>query len=242
VAAIDEPPRWRNQNQSALMIQKGGYISLQAEANDDGSLEMAFLSTNETGIWRNETEYAFLWKQDLVHGFDNFGTATYEDGVLYAPSKGNHVSDGKVLAVNASNGNIIWNVTARMVDGSPLIDGDYVFVGEGFSVIAGESVPNPRIMALNKTDGNEIWNFTDPQGNGWVGSAVAYEDYLYLTTGYYIYSTGARTGSGVWALNKTDGQEIWQTDIGFIVCSVAYHEGVVFVNGEPICEGLFPYL
>jgi outer membrane protein assembly factor BamB len=228
----DSFPQWRSQEQSVLVIPVGGRISLQAEGLDTTSLAEAVLCTNETGVWRNETEHAFSWMQPAVYGFDNFGTATYVDGVLFAPSKGNHVSDGKVYAVNASNGNVIWNVTARMVDGSPCVDGDLVYLGEGFSVITGESVPNPEAMALNKTNGIEIWHYVEPNGYGWVGSPVIHEDYVYYTTGLYNYTTRIASGSGVYALNKTNGQKIWHTNIGFIVGSVAYDEGVVYVSGS----------
>lgn len=187
---------------------------------DTVSLHKAVLSTNETDVWRNETEYAFLWRQDAVYGFDNFGTATYEDGVLYAPSKGNHVSDGKVYAINASNGNIIWNTTVRQCDASPCIDGDVLYMGECDSVIQGETVPNPKAFALNKTNGEEIWHYTEPDVYGWVGSPLVHDDYVYYTT----------FGSGVYALNKTNGKPIWHQEIGDIVCSVAYNDGVVFVS------------
>jgi outer membrane protein assembly factor BamB len=182
-----------------------------------------------------------LWEQDEIYGFDNFGTATYEDGVIYAPSKCNHVSDGKVCAINASNGKTIWNVPIRQCDGSPYIDDDVIYVGEGFSVITGEPVPNPKAFALNKTDGEEVWRYTEPNGYGWVGSPIVHEDYVYYTTGYYNYTTGFRAGSGVYALNKTCGQKIWQTDIGLIVCSAAYHKGVVFVSNyeNPPLQGQY---
>jgi len=216
----DVPPQWRNQKQSDLVIPHGGCISLQAEGMDTVSLRKAVLSTNETGVWRNETEYAFLWRQDAVYGFDNFGTATYEDGVLYAPSKGNHVSDGKVYAINASNGNIIWNITVRQCDASPCIDGDVLYMGECDSVIKGETVPNPKAFSLNKTNGEEIWYYTEPDVYGWVGSPLVHDDYVYYTT----------FGSGVYALNKTNGKPIWHQEIGDIVCSVAYNDGAVFVS------------
>ena len=58
---------------------------------------------------RNETEYAFLCMQPAVSGNDNWATATYRDGILYAPSKGND----KVFAINASNGEIIWGKNVR---------------------------------------------------------------------------------------------------------------------------------
>jgi len=147
----DTPPQWRNQKQSDLVIPQGGCISLQAEGMDTVSLHKAVLSTNETGVWRNETQYTALWRQDAVYGFDNFGTATYKDGVLYAPSKG----DNNVYAVNASNGDIIWNKTVRQCDASPCIDGDVIYVGECSGPL-GEPTPLPRAMALNKTTGEEI--------------------------------------------------------------------------------------
>ena len=69
---------------------------------------------------------SFLWKQTNVNGFDNFGTATYKDGVLYAPSKG----DNKVYALNATDGTIIWTSQVRQCDGSPYIDTTMIYVGE----------------------------------------------------------------------------------------------------------------
>ncbi len=223
---------WRCQKQSSLIIPRSGYVALQAEAMDEVSLSQAVLSTNETGSWRNQTEYAFLWRQELVSGFDNFGTATYENGVLYAPSKGNHVPDGHVFAVNASDGSTIWSFSARMVDGSPCIDDYAIYFGEGFSVVRGESVYYPKAFALNKTSGEEIWQYTEPNSCGWTGSPIVNGDLVYFTTGFYDYSTRFGMGSGIYALNKTNGQRIWQADIGFFVCSAAYHEGMVFVSGS----------
>lgn len=210
-------PQWRNQNQSDAWILQGERISLQADGRDNFLLRKAVLATNESGVWRNETEYAFMWRQEAVFGFDNFGTATYEDGVLYAPSKG----DNKVYAVNASNGNVIWNTTVRQCDASPYIDEDVIYVGECMGPDH-EPIPSPKAMALNKTNGEVVWEFVEPNGSTWVGSPVVYGDYVYFTT----------YGSGVYALNKTNGAPIWQRDIGKIVCSVAYHDGMVFVSAH----------
>lgn len=164
------------------------------------------------------SERAPLWKQDTVHGFDNFGTATYQDGVLYAPSKG----DNRVYALNASNGQIIWSSNVRQCDASPCIDGNVVYVGE-CSGPEGEQISNPKAMALNKMTGTEIWQFTEPDDSEWVGSPLVNSDYVYYTT----------FGSGVYALNKTNGNPIWhRKDIGTVVCSVACHDGVVFVSAH----------
>ena len=167
-------------------------------------------------VWRSEPVYAVLWKQDAVNGFDNFGTATYENGVLYAPSKGND----KVYAVNASNGNIIWSQTVRQCDASPCIDGNVIYVGECFGPNE-EQISLPKAMAINRTNGEEIWHYIEPNNTEWVGSPVVNGDYVYYTTG----------GTGVYALNRTNGNPIWhRSEIGNIVCSVAYDNGVVFVS------------
>jgi outer membrane protein assembly factor BamB len=213
----DAPPQWRGQEQSALLVPQGGCISLQAEGMDTGSLWKAVLSTNETGVWRNETTCAFLWRQEAVFGFDNFGTATYGDGILYAPSKG----DDSVYAVDASNGSIIWNRTVRECDASPCIDGDVIYVGECFGP-HGERTPFPKAMALNRTSGEEVWRLVESDDCGWVGSPLVHGDYVYYTT----------FGSGVYALNKTNGDFIWQQNIGCVVCSVSYNDGVIFVSAH----------
>jgi outer membrane protein assembly factor BamB len=167
-------------------------------------------------LFFNRSGRAPLWRQESVHGLDNFGTATYMDGILYAPSK----ADNKVYAVNASNGNIIWSHTVRQCDASPCIDGEVIYVGECFGP-EGERTPSPKALALNRSTGEELWNFIEPGGYEWVGSPLVNGDYVYYTT----------YGAGVYALNKTSGNPIWlRADIGNIVCSVALHDGVVFVS------------
>jgi len=187
------------------------------------SLQKAVLSINETGTWENETTTALLWNQSTVNGFDNFGTATYEGGVLYAPSKG----DNNLYAVNASNGGIIWNTTVRQCDGSPCVDGDVVYVGECMGVYA--PTPQSRAMALNRTNGDVIWQFVEPYGNSWVGSPLVNGQYLYYTTcNFDTYNTTSNTG--VFALNKTNGNVLWHQNLGNIVGSVAYDSDMIFIS------------
>jgi outer membrane protein assembly factor BamB len=184
------------------------------------SLLLIIIVVSAVLVWRfyisgNGSGYAVFWRQDVIHGFDNFGTATYGGGVLYAPSKG----DDKVYAVNSQNGQIIWSSTVRQCDASPTIDGNVIYVGE-CSGPNGERTPAPKAIALNKSTGQEIWHYMEPGGIPWVGSPLVHGDYVYYTT----------IGSGVYALKKSDGNPIWHQDIGKIVCSVAYDRGVVFVS------------
>jgi len=172
--------------------------------------------TMSVSIWYlffNSSPRAPFWRQESVHGLDNFGTATYMDGVLYAPSKSNN----KVYAVNASNGETIWSHTVRQCDASPCIDGEAIYVGECID----STVPFPKALALNRSNGEELWSCTEPGGCKWVGSPLVNGDYVYYTT----------YGAGVYALNKTSGKPIWhRADIGIIVCSVSLHNSVVFVS------------
>jgi len=216
-------PQWRQQKQEATVIPQGGYVGLQADGLDVSSLHQALLSTNETGTWENETTSALLWIQDAVFGFDNFGTATYKDGVLYAPSKG----DDNLYAVNASNGAIIWNTTVRQCDGSPCIDGDIIYVGECMGVY--EPTPQSRAMALNRTNGNVIWQYVEPNGNSWVGSPLVNGQYVYYTTCNFDESNYTNN-PGVYALNKTNGNVLWHQSVGNIVGSVAYDSGIIFIS------------
>jgi outer membrane protein assembly factor BamB len=217
----DETLQWREQRQDAMVIPQGGYVSLQADGSDAFSLREAALSTNETGSWNNETANALLWTQPSVYGFDNFGTATYENGVLYAPSKG----DNNVYAVDASDGHVIWNHTVRQCDASPCIDGDVIYVGECEYPYGTPPVPFPEAMALDKHTGGEIWHFVEPNDYVWVGSPVVSGDYIYYTT------DGGNSGlGGVYALNKTNGIPIWNQTLGRIVCSIAYDENMIFVS------------
>lgn len=186
-----------------------------------------FLMGDYSPQWRNETEYALLWMQPAVSGFDNWGTATYKDGVLYVPS----MEDNHVYAINASIGDIIWKTPVQRPNTSPCIDGDVIYVGE---LLYGSGY-FPRIMALNRTTGEQLWQFIEPNNCGWAGSPLVHDDYLYATTFFYPYlpiSPGWTwgNGSGVYALNKINGNILWHQNIGAAVCSVAHHNGVVFVS------------
>jgi outer membrane protein assembly factor BamB len=158
---------------------------------------------------------SFLWKQTNVYGLDNFGTATYKDGVLYAPSKG----DNRLYALNATDGSIIWNTQVRQCDGSPYIEEAVIYVGE-CSEPDGTHIVSPKAMALNRSTGQVVWSFIEPNGSEWVGSPVVNGEFVYYTTLH----------TGIYALNKTNGTPIWQQDIGNVTCSVAYDNGVVFVS------------
>jgi outer membrane protein assembly factor BamB len=198
-------------------------MTLQEHTKAFIGLSLVLIIVSSLFVWYfffNQTSYvtkSFLWKQTNVFGLDNFGTATYRDGVLYAPSKGSN----KVYALNANDGTIIWSSQVRQCDGSPYIDTAVIYVGE-CSEPDGTHITAPKAMALNRSTGQVIWAFTERNGAEWVGSPVVNGEFVYYTT----------LGTGIYALNKTNGNPIWQRNIGKVACSVAYDNGVVFVSAN----------
>lgn len=184
-----------------------------------GAFLILLIAVSAVSSWyffsRRPFDMPLLWRQEGVYGLDNFGTATFKDGVLYAPSKG----DNEVYALDASTGRIIWVHAVRQCDGSPYIDSDAIYVGE-CSGPNGEPTPQPKALALNRTSGNIIWSFTEPNDAPWVGSPVVNGELVYYTT----------LGTGVYALNKTDGNEVWHQNVGKVVCSAAYDNGLLFAS------------
>jgi len=53
---VDVPPRYQNVGQNATSIDVGGTIKLYAQGYDGIGLDWAWLSTNETGTWKNYTK------------------------------------------------------------------------------------------------------------------------------------------------------------------------------------------
>ena len=96
-----------------------------------------------------------------------------------------------------------------------------IYVGE-CSEPDGSHITAPKAMALNRSSGQVIWSFTEPDDAEWVGSPVVNGEFVYYTT----------LGTGIYALNKTNGNPIWHQNIGKVVCSVAYDNGVVFVSAN----------
>ncbi len=61
---IDLPPTWSNQGENVTEITAGEAVKLYALLSDDSELSYAWLSTNETGTWRNYTELYELADQN----------------------------------------------------------------------------------------------------------------------------------------------------------------------------------
>lgn len=117
---------------------------------------------------------------------------SYKDGKIYAG-----FSDGSVMAFDASNGNVVWeallnkNKRFRDIDASPVVDGDYLYVG-GY---------DDKLYCLSRNNGDLLWKLDG-------GSYSA----LTVTADRLYYST---TEGEVWALQKDNGNRIWSHKVKY---------------------------
>jgi hypothetical protein len=67
-------PIWQNQAQEKTTVWPGGSIWLRADGKDETALNFAWLSTNETGVWENQTRgnwWNSAWQYSKVLTIDH---------------------------------------------------------------------------------------------------------------------------------------------------------------------------
>ncbi|MFH1101781.1 MAG: NF038122 family metalloprotease [Methanobacteriota archaeon] len=102
-------PEWRSQGQSADVIPVGGSVILSAQGRDDRSLDYAYLSTNESGVWVDYSQgewWDLNWK-------------------YHKPLRINHT----LVAAQLTDFPILVDITAPEFIGHAQTDGDdFVFI------------------------------------------------------------------------------------------------------------------
>lgn len=131
---------------------------------------------------------------------------------LDASHSGGYIYQGGVLALNASNGALLWNYPIDSSVGTPIIVNDAVYAVSGDGVL----------YALNTSDGRPIWSYTAGTG---LGSIQSVEGYLYV---------GSSTG--VLCVNALDGTIVWNFAASDFTGSSpsypAYADGIVYVGAN----------
>jgi outer membrane protein assembly factor BamB len=202
--------------------------------------------TGSTGPMTNQT----LWS---YQGGTILSSPTVAGGIVYIG-----LNDGKVLALNASNGVILWSYqTGGGVHSSPAVADNVVYFESW----------NNYIYALNASTGVVLWTHktgsyvqsSPAVANGvvYVASYDANVSALEAATGNLKWSF--RTGAGavgsspavvngmvfvgdnggkVWALNGSKGTVIWKFTAGDTVySSPAVVNGVVYIGGDLVSDG-----
>jgi outer membrane protein assembly factor BamB len=133
-------------------------------------------------------------------------------------------SDGSVVALNAKNGNVIWEAQLnhskrfRDVDAGPVIDGDQMYIA-GY---------DDKLYCLSVSKGETLWRID----GGSYSSVTLSGDKLYFPT-----SMGE-----VWALNKANGNKIWTYKLkeGIATQVKVYKGAIVFGESQGKLQFLDP--
>lgn len=227
---------WRNQTQSDDIIEVGESLTLSAQAKQEDGLEEAFLSTNETGYWRNYSS-RFIERNDNnfftdqghnkrpFYDFHSPSSITYED-MTYVVFQGVSSNDPHITTYNHSTDS--WGSTHKIAD-NPLPTSDahgapsmWLNRSSGtFHVFYG-SHGDPQLYARNSGGFNiqsSDWNDVDnlPGSQNTYPKPRAYNGCLYLfmrsqTSNPTVHSwTKSCDGGDSWSsLNQ-----YWESDTGF---------------------------
>jgi outer membrane protein assembly factor BamB len=220
-------------------------------SDSEGTSEwrMFHRTLNHTGVYPeavNMHNFGLLWK--YTTGGDVLSSPAVVNDIVYISSS---LFDTRVYALNATEGNEIWNYTVagNHMLSSPAIANSIAYIGSS----------DYNVYALNATGGNRIWNYTT--GNYVYSSPAVVNDIVYIgCDDYSIYALNATNGSLIWryitegiirsspaiandivyvgsydnnvyALNATDGGLIWSYATGdWIDSSPAVANDIVYIG------------
>ncbi len=186
---------------------------------------------DNTGVWViNAPEDWVMFRSNPIHTGIGIGNPVLNATVLWKTQTGSIVrsspavvggvvyigsEDGKVYALNASTGLILWSYLTNAVPdsdvySSPAVAGGVVYVGSG----------DGAFYALNATNGLQLWNYTTD--NGFLSSPAVVDSVVYTGGGLDVYAFDATNGTMLW--NYPTG--------GSVYSSPAVVGGVVYVGSE----------
>jgi alcohol dehydrogenase (cytochrome c) len=236
----------RHSNQT--IIGKDNVANLQVKwiFNDPSGIESpplvigdrVYVQDNKATVFAFDTKSGLnQWKTNAGNGSGAMHGLTFDQGIIFASSG----SDAKVVAVNATDGTILWkspqlgpSSIGYSIIAAPIVWKDYVVVGSA----GGDSPPNTgavqgNITAVSRTDGHILWSFKTTFGS-WVGpgksppnggatawSGGAFDPLtglLYIPVGNATPDFNATTRQGeqlyanhMLAINITNGKLVWAT-------------------------------
>jgi outer membrane protein assembly factor BamB len=184
----------------------------------------ALNASNGASLWNYTAAEDFLSSPTVVGGVVYIGLGLSSTSVVL---DGTGIIPYNVYALNATNGDKIWNynfTTYSYVYSSPAVVNGVVYVGSGG---AGPNAGG-NVYALNAADGAKLWSYTigwtPNYSDSWVDSSPA-------VVGGVVY-VGCDDGN-VYALKASTGVKLWNFSIGAPVeSSPAVVNGVVYIGSE----------
>jgi outer membrane protein assembly factor BamB len=146
-----------------------------------------------------------VWELDLGSAAVN-SPALDADGVLYIGTFGS-----RLLAIDSDNGSIIWETdTLGWVWGSPVLGADGILYLTDLEA---------NLYAIETADGNILWSKQVDADTGITGSALLYNEALFVVT-----------NSGLIASYNLEGERLWKEEFASEDSPVEFH-------GTPVAAG-----
>ena len=145
------------------------------------------------------------WRLDT--GTDQTGTAVVADGVAYSGASGDATNGGRLRAVDARTGALLWQVDGMHF--SPTVAGGVAYTTD----------TSGTVTARDTANGTERWRF---QVQGTARAPAIAAGVVYVS---------ADSERRVYALEASTGRELWHFDVdGGSECCIAVAHGSVFVG------------
>lgn len=152
------------------------------------------------------------------------GSPAYKDGVLYLTTY-DFYGTGDLLALNANDGQIIWQQTIERSDSTPAFAYGNVYICGG-----SKGYSNVQTYCFNATTGAPVWSTpsktTEAGGiGGWTCSVAVADGLVYVgseAAGYFGYGS-------LYALNAYTGDIVWNAP--YAGSSPALSDGMLFSIG-----------
>lgn len=165
-----------------------------------------------------------IWHQDGLN-LDTCGSPCVADGKVFVTTYGFY-EDGEIAALDASDGHIIWGpITIQRSDSTPAYADGKVYVCGGC-----EGYSDLQTYCFDATTGALIWETLVEFGVGSWTCSVAVADGKVFVGKPSGGGMGEFDYAGIYALDITDGSEVWHYDHGG--ASPAIANGMVFTIGE----------
>lgn len=197
-----------------------------------------------------------IWDFQANLAFDTKTKIAVSDGKVFLTAKGIGYAEGFVIALNATNGSLLWKMPCAIFNSIPVTDNGNVFINSDHSLIGFDGI-NGRVIwnytlrkfvnapttakgilyaistdnhlyAINTTDGSHLWDiYTYP---GFSGIMVA-EDVVYAPSNDgNIYALNSLTGAILWKHDTTPSEFNWAN---FTVHTTpVYNSGLLFFTSQ----------
>jgi outer membrane protein assembly factor BamB len=141
-----------------------------------------------------------------------FITSNYADtrDNIDAEASGGYIYDGGIIALNAQNGNPLWNYTVETSFEKPIAVGSTVYVTSA----------DGTLYAFNGADGKIVWSYTAGTG---LGAVLSVDGYLYVGSSFGVYCFNAANGAILWNFATSDF-------INSAPTNPTYADGVIYVG------------